>query len=332
MKYKYKDIESDSFCAFMIKVNKLTDDEKYNAFKEIFKLTEQDIKLMIKNYQSGEESLKSLARKYKINNLKYVRWIFEYKHIHIKTQVERMNDLNTKIIPKIMEEKYGVKNAFQLPEIVNVIQFKRSQHKDEIYEKVKATNMKKYGCENVFQNEEIKENIKKTNLEKYGCEFANQSTEVQLKARQTRIAHGIEIDKEQYGDAFKQYDSNVVLLSRKVWRRFKDYIDYNHIYKKNKGYSIDHILSVFDGFLLNLNIYILCHPCNLRVITLSENVSKSTRSDIDLKDLLKNIKKFNRIHSEHPFIKLFNENVTKEELLLRSYKNGKNYANKKNNK
>lgn len=40
------------------------------------------------------------------------------------------------------------------------------------YEKTKKTNMSRYGCENVMQNEEIKKLVGDTNIKRYGCKSA----------------------------------------------------------------------------------------------------------------------------------------------------------------
>jgi hypothetical protein len=64
---------------------------------------------------------------------------------------------------------------------------------EQIREKVKQTFFKKYGCENPFQNKDIQEKIKQKNFEKYGCEFYLQTKEKQLKSKQTCIEkYGVE--------------------------------------------------------------------------------------------------------------------------------------------
>jgi hypothetical protein len=47
-----------------------------------------------------------------------------------------------------------------------------------IKEKLKKTNLEKYGVENVFQSEKVKEKLKKTNLEKYGVENPAKSEKI----------------------------------------------------------------------------------------------------------------------------------------------------------
>ena len=51
--------------------------------------------------------------------------------------------------------------------------------------KIKETNLKKYGVENPFQSESIKDKIKETNLKKYGVENYSQTQEFQKKFKQT---------------------------------------------------------------------------------------------------------------------------------------------------
>jgi hypothetical protein len=60
-------------------------------------------------------------------------------------------------------------------------------------EKIKATNVLKYGVENPFQSETIKQKIAETNLEKYGVEYAMQNGMVQQKIKETNLTkYGVE--------------------------------------------------------------------------------------------------------------------------------------------
>jgi hypothetical protein len=77
---------------------------------------------------------------------------------------------------------------------------------DENYvnkEKTKLTNIEKYGCVNVFQNEKIKDKIKKTNIEKYGVEFPQQNKEILSKSIKTTL---IKYEKERPSQNKKVYD------------------------------------------------------------------------------------------------------------------------------
>jgi hypothetical protein len=103
---------------------------------------------------------------------------------------------------------------------LNFIKFSRGYNKkcsklcaaksDLRKEKIKQTNLNRYGCENVSQNNVIKEKIKqtklkgndniydfkyektnekrkKTNIIKYGCEFPLQNNEIKAKMKKTNI-------------------------------------------------------------------------------------------------------------------------------------------------
>lgn len=53
--------------------------------------------------------------------------------------------------------------------------------------KIKQTNLEKYGVENPFQNEEIKDKIKSTNIKNLGVEYPSQSKEVREKIKTTNL-------------------------------------------------------------------------------------------------------------------------------------------------
>jgi hypothetical protein len=96
-------------------------------------------------------------------------------------------------------EKYGVEYV--------------SQSK-EIKEKVKATCIKNYGVEHIFQSEKCKEKIKTTNIENYGVEYPFQSQEIQEKSKVTNIikygfenpSHNAEISEKASKNAYKAKD------------------------------------------------------------------------------------------------------------------------------
>jgi hypothetical protein len=59
--------------------------------------------------------------------------------------------------------------------------------KEEIKNKIKETNLKKYGTEYGFQSEIVKQKIKEKCLEKYGVEYSLQSKEVKDKGKETNL-------------------------------------------------------------------------------------------------------------------------------------------------
>lgn len=66
--------------------------------------------------------------------------------------------------------------------------------KEEIQNKIKETNRKKYGTDYGFQSEIVKQKIKEKCLENYGVEYSLQSKEVRNKGKET--------NREKYGTDF----------------------------------------------------------------------------------------------------------------------------------
>lgn len=75
-------------------------------------------------------------------------------------------------------ERYGVENPTQSREILNRIQ---------------QTNLERYGAINPSQSKDIQKKIKQTNLERYGVEYSCLNKDVQNKSKQTNIKkYGVE--------------------------------------------------------------------------------------------------------------------------------------------
>ena len=62
-----------------------------------------------------------------------------------------------------------------------------AQNDDIVQNKIKITNLEKYGVEHAAQSEEIKKKAEQVNLEKYGTIYAAQSEYVKNKIRQTNL-------------------------------------------------------------------------------------------------------------------------------------------------
>ncbi len=69
------------------------------------------------------------------------------------------------------------------------------KNKDAVNEKVKKTNLERYGVENVFQSEYVKDKIRNSLKEKYGVEHPLQNPELLKKSQDTYKRH-CELDSE----------------------------------------------------------------------------------------------------------------------------------------
>jgi len=75
--------------------------------------------------------------------------------------------------------------------------------------KLKETNLERYGVENIFQNEKIKKIIKKTNLERYGVENVMSLEHIKQKIKETNL--------ERYGVEYWMLDSDLMSKSKANW-------------------------------------------------------------------------------------------------------------------
>ncbi len=91
---------------------------------------------------------------------------------------------------------------------------------------------------------------------------------------------------------FEKYSRVVRSLTRGVFNRNKKIIDPNGLKEvDSKKYHIDHIYSISDGFMNDVNPKIISSVYNLRVISQDDNLSKGKNSEITLEKLLNMYKK-----------------------------------------
>ena len=64
--------------------------------------------------------------------------------------------------------------------------------------------------------------------------------------------------------------------------------------KRGKNYHLDHIYSVYEGFIHKISPVIISNPFNLRVIPFKENIVKRCNSAISLEELMERYNVFNR--------------------------------------
>lgn len=86
--------------------------------------------------------------------------------------------------------RYLSVHKFEFTHLCKTCKTKKTISEDPLFyqkrnEKIKQTNLQRYGVENVFQIEEIKERSKQTCLEKFGTEHATQSKDIKEKVKNT---------------------------------------------------------------------------------------------------------------------------------------------------
>lgn len=79
------------------------------------------------------------------------------------------------------------KNVYNAVEKRNLQHLITPEDRQDVWEKSKETNLKRYGVENVMQHPGIRKKMRATNLKRYGVEHAIQHPDVQEKQRQTML-------------------------------------------------------------------------------------------------------------------------------------------------
>lgn len=99
------------------------------------------------------------------------------RQTNIETYRNRKEEIQEKI-KKTNLERYGVEDPNRL---------------DEVKNKIKSTNLERYGTEYTHQNPEILEKVKQSNREKYGVDWSFQSEEVKQKIKNSNLErYGVE--------------------------------------------------------------------------------------------------------------------------------------------
>lgn len=204
---------------------------------------------------------------------------------------------NRKSATQTTIEKYGVENVSQ---------------SDGIKDKKRQTLIRNYGVDNPLKSEEIKNKIRETCMIKYGVSNPSESVEVQDKRRASMVErYGV----EYYGQSsfyrdFKEKLGEWVPLENKsdfevyhmaVWRQTEkhrkklfgdwdglcsytneklltDVLDYN-----NPLYAtIDHKISIFEGFKQGMLIHIIGGMENLCICSRIANSIKGIKTDFKI--------------------------------------------------
>jgi len=109
-----------------------------------------------------ENIRKSIKEKYGVDNISQLDYVKERK---IETTLK----------------KYGVTNPYNIPKCIKKSKQTRKTHKTEWINKIKETNLSKYGVDNVAKSDKIKEKAKNTNLQKYGETSWTKTNEGKIK-------------------------------------------------------------------------------------------------------------------------------------------------------
>ena len=104
-----------------------------------------------------------------------------------------------------------------------------TEKNQEYLNKIRKTNLERYGSENVFSSEKIKERIRQSNLKKYGTEYSSQNKEVKEKIKKTNLekygvtctVHNPEVLKKVKKTNLERYGTEEVFSSEMIKKKIK---------------------------------------------------------------------------------------------------------------
>lgn len=169
---------------------------------------------------------------------------------------------------------------------------------DIIKTKKENTCLEKYGVKNPFESEEIKNNIKEYYMTNFNVSHPNRIDEVKQKSKDTRIKNNFQIPDNLLSELqiyYKNVKKETYKFKKELYKNWNgfDYYDNEYIleYKKlnpnNRNYpSIDHKISVYEGFMNNIDYKIIGNINNLCITKRTINSSKRNMNELEYKNKL----------------------------------------------
>ena len=123
-----------------------------------------------------------------------------------------------------------------------------------------------------------------TSQQKYGANYFSQTSEGKRKnSEANKIAQRAKFPMTINGRSRKQYVHAARYLTNKVYLEHKEKLDPSG--SRGKEWFLDHVFSLFDGFINNVPLTVICHWTNLQLVPKRYNSSKHSRSDKSLEKL-----------------------------------------------
>ena len=200
------------------------------------------------------------------------------------------SDLGKKITKEIKIksnlEKYGVEHTSQLKEVTDKRTKSRADHVNKIQQHVRESLYKKYGAYDVMHIPHILQKIKNTNLKKFGVEFPLQqlkkeNSEIYQKISQTCInKFGVDspLKNKEIREKIKQtniqkYGVDNPLKNKEIWKKSQDNrqisskskLENNFLNYLKLKYESDDIITQYkskeypyycDFYIKSINLYI----------------------------------------------------------------------------
>ena len=214
-----------------------------------------------------EIKIKSNLEKYGVEHTSQLKEVTDKR---TKSRADHVNEIQQHVRESLYK-KYGAYDVMHIPHILQKIkntnlkkfgvEFPLQQLKkenSEIYQKISQTCINKFGVDSLLKNKEVREKIKQTNIQKYGVDNPLKNKEIREKIKQTNIQkYGVDNPLKNKEIWKKSQDNRQISSKSKLENNFLNYLKLK--------YEPDDIITQYkskeypyycDFYIKSINLYI----------------------------------------------------------------------------
>ena len=214
-----------------------------------------------------EIKIKSNLEKYGVEHTSQLKEVTDKR---TKSRADHVNEIQQHVRESLYK-KYGAYDVMHIPHILQKIkntnlkkfgvEFPLQQLKkenSEIYQKISQTCINKFGVDSPLKNKEVREKIKQTNIQRYGVDNPLKNKEIREKIKQTNIQkYGVDNPLKNKEIWKKSQDNRQISSKSKLENNFLNYLKLK--------YEPDDIITQYkskeypyycDFYIKSINLYI----------------------------------------------------------------------------
>ena len=214
-----------------------------------------------------EIKIKSNLEKYGVEHTSQLKEVTDKR---TKSRADHVNEIQQHVRESLYK-KYGAYDVMHIPHILQKIkntnlkkfgvEFPLQQLKkenSEIYQKISQTCINKFGVDSPLKNKEVREKIKQTNIQKYGVDNLFKNDIIKEKIKQTNIQkYGVDNPLKNKEIWKKSQDNRQISSKSKLENNFLNYLKLK--------YESDDIITQYkskeypyycDFYIKSINLYI----------------------------------------------------------------------------
>lgn len=211
--------------------------------------------------------IKSNLEKYGVEHTSQLKEVTDKR---TKSRADHVNKIQQHVRESLYK-KYGAYDVMHIPHILQKIkdtnlkkygvEFPLQQLKkenSEIYQKISQTCINKFGIDSPLKNKEVREKIKQTNIQKYGVDYLFKSNIIKEKIKQTNIQkYGVDNPLKNKEIWKKSQDNRQISSKSKLENNFLNYLklkyESNDIITQYKSKEYPYYC---DFYIKSINLYI----------------------------------------------------------------------------